>query len=126
MKVYTSSFCWTTLRDQFKLMQEQIGELCDVHLLYMGPGKYAEIQQICAPIPNKLALANMNHTLGVAGKLSDVTPKNAVTPNKERNRRPKVTHRGETVCSTRSQTLKPSIKNNTGSKRNKTKTSEKI
>ena len=46
VKVYTSSFCWTTLRDQFKLMQEQIGELCDVHLLYMGPSKFAEIRRI--------------------------------------------------------------------------------
>ena len=46
VKVYTSSYCWTTLRDQFTLTQEEIGNLCDVHLLYMGPSKFAEIKRI--------------------------------------------------------------------------------
>ena len=46
VKVYTSSFCWTTLCDQFTLTQEEIGNLCDVHLLYMGPGKFAAIKRI--------------------------------------------------------------------------------
>ena len=46
-------------------MQEQIGELCDVHLLYMGPGKYAEIRRIRALIPSKPALANKDPTLGM-------------------------------------------------------------
>ena len=46
VKVYTSSYCWTTLRDQFTLTQEEIGNLCDVHLLFMGPGKFAEIKRM--------------------------------------------------------------------------------
>ena len=46
VKVYTSNYCWTTLHDQFTLSQEEIGNLCDVHLLYMGPGKFAEIKRI--------------------------------------------------------------------------------
>ena len=46
VKVYTSSYCWTTLRDQFTLTQEEIGNLCDIHLLYIGPGKFAEIKRI--------------------------------------------------------------------------------
>ena len=53
VKVYTSSYCWTTLRDQFTLSQEEIGNLCDVHLLYMGPGKFAEIKSIHPPAPHK-------------------------------------------------------------------------
>ena len=50
VKVYTSSYCWTTLRDQFTLSQEEIGNLCDMHLLYMGPGKFAEMKSISPPL----------------------------------------------------------------------------
>ena len=46
VKVYTCSYCWTTLQDQFTLTQEEIGNLCDVHLLYICPGKFAEIKRI--------------------------------------------------------------------------------
>ena len=82
VKVYTSSFCWTTLRDQFKLTQEQIGELCDIHLLYMGPGKFVEVRRICAPAPYTPLLENSDTTSRATGKSPHVTPKNSVMTSK--------------------------------------------
>ena len=46
-----SSYCWITLHDQFTLTKDEISELCDAHLLYMGPGKFAEIKRIQPPVP---------------------------------------------------------------------------
>ena len=75
VKVYTSSYCWTNLQDQFTLTQEEIGNLCDVHLLYMGPGKFAEIKRIRPPTP---------HTPGLPAHLPSpiVIPSSSVTPSK--------------------------------------------
>ena len=120
VKVYTSSFCWTTLRDQYRLTQDEIGELCDVHLMYMGPGKYAEIHRIRPPDPSKPALANTDPTLGKTHK--DVTPKNAVTTSKKRSKWPKVTHRG--VRNRCKQDGKQTTKTTQREKRSKTKSRE--
>ena len=88
VKVYTSSYCWTTLCDQFTLSQEEIGNLCDLHLLYMGPGKFAEIKRIRPPAPHMPSSPAPLPSLRV-------TPINSVTPNKRRNSRSKVTNRGD-------------------------------
>ena len=89
VKVYTSSYCWTTLHDQFTLSQEEICNLCDVHLLYMGPGKFAEIKSICPPAPRKLP------SLSASLPSLSVTPISSVTPNKRWRNQSKVTDRGD-------------------------------
>ena len=88
VKVYTSSYCWTTLRDQFTLSQEEIGNLYDVHLLYMGPGKFAEIKRIRSPAPRTPSSPAPLPSLRV-------TPISSVTPNKRRRSCSKVTNRGD-------------------------------
>ena len=88
VKVYTSSYCWTTLHDQFTLSQEEIGNLCDVHLLYMGPGKFAKIKRIQPSTPR---MPSSPAPLSS----SRVTPINSVTPNKRRSSCSKVTNRGD-------------------------------
>ena len=77
IKVYTSSYCWTTLRDQFTLTQDEIGNLCDVNLLFMGPGKFAEIKRIRPPVPSTSSLHASSTT-------PTVTPNKRVTTNKRR------------------------------------------
>ena len=64
------------LHDQFTLSREEIGNLCDVHLLYMGPGKFAEIKRIRPPTPH------MPGSLAPLPSLR-VTPINSVTPLKD-------------------------------------------
>ena len=70
----------------------EIGELSDVHLLYMGPGHFAEIKKIHAPTPGP-------HTTCASQANKSVTPNNfkGVMPNC--NKKPvhnkKVTNRGD-------------------------------
>ena len=88
VKVYTSSYCCPTLHDQFTLSQEEIGNLCDIHLLYMGPGKFAEIKRIQPPAPRMPSSPAPLPS-------SRVTTISSVTPNKRRSSHRKVTNRGD-------------------------------
>ena len=88
IKVYTSSYCWTTLQDQFTLTQDEIGNLCDVQLLFMGPSKFAEIKRIQPPAPSTSSLHASSTT-------PTITRNKGVMTNKRRRSQSKVTHRGD-------------------------------
>ena len=111
VKVYTSSYCWTTLQDQFTLTQEEIGNLCDVHLLYMGPSKFAEIKRIQPPTPHSPSLPS--HLPSPI-----VTPISNVTPSKGKRGQSKVTNRGDKQWKPSNISVLPSNKNKRNNKCN--------
>ena len=79
----------------------EVRELSDVHLLYMGPGHFAEIKKIHAPVPGPPTSCASQANKGV-------TPNNfkGVMPNctKKPVRKKKVTNRGDKKRSQRVQT----------------------
>ena len=79
----------------------EIGKLSDVHLLYMGPGHFAEIKKIHAPVPGPPTSCASQANKGIIqNSLKGVMPSCTKKPVCKK----KVTNRGDKRRSQRVQT----------------------
>ena len=102
IKVYTSSYCWSTLQNQFTMMPAEISELSDVHLLYIRPGHFAEIKRIrvlTTLTPTSQSLKNIC-TVTPKGLLKDKPGKS--TPSLKPSNKVHCKSTSKTVCKTSS------------------------
>ena len=72
--VYTPDYTWTTLRDK-SLEVKEIDKICEIHLAYMGYGKFASI----TPKDPKVTVGAQPtlQTLSAKPKITESTPKTA-------------------------------------------------
>ena len=52
MAVFNKSYTWTTLADHITRTDEEIIQLCDVNLVFLGPTNYDTLCDICRPSKN--------------------------------------------------------------------------
>ena len=74
--VYTPDYTWTTLRDK-SLDIEEIDKICDIHLAYMGYGKFASITARDSNVT--VGAQPTLQTLSVKPKTTVSTPKQPIT-----------------------------------------------